>query len=80
MRPFPWRQAIGFGLGVLRLSPDAFWNMTPRELAFAITAIRNAQPHAPERATLDQLMRQYPDHGNVKTRTPPTFGASHHGR
>ena len=33
MTPFPWKQAIGFGLGVLRLSPDQFWRMTPRELA-----------------------------------------------
>ena len=30
--PFPWDEAIGLGLGVLRLSPDAFWRMTPREL------------------------------------------------
>lgn len=80
MRPFPWREAIGFGLGVLRLSPDAFWNMTPRELAFAIAAVRSAQPHAPERATLDQLMRQYPDQaGHEKPASSPN-GAMHHGR
>ena len=36
MRPFPWDEAIGFGLGVLRLSPHAFWSMTPRELALAL--------------------------------------------
>ncbi len=30
MKPFPWREAIGFGLGVLRLSPAQFWAMTPR--------------------------------------------------
>jgi uncharacterized phage protein (TIGR02216 family) len=38
MQPFPWKQAIGFGLGVLRLSPEQFWRMTPRELAYAIEA------------------------------------------
>ena len=38
--PFPWSEAIGFGLGVLRLAPDAFWRMTPRELAHAIRAVR----------------------------------------
>ncbi len=35
---FPWKRAMGFGLGVLRLSPDAFWRMTPRELAAAMEA------------------------------------------
>ena len=34
-RQFPWDEAIGFGLGVLRLPPQAFWSMTPRELAAA---------------------------------------------
>lgn len=76
MRPFPWREAIGFGLGVLRLPPDAFWNMTPRELAFAIAAIRGAQPHAPARSSLDRLMRQYPDHAAAAKRTPPAQGDS----
>jgi uncharacterized phage protein (TIGR02216 family) len=33
MQPFPWKQAIGFGLGQLRLPPEQFWRMTPRELA-----------------------------------------------
>ena len=36
MQPFPWAHAMGFGFGVLRLSPDAFWRMTPRELAAAM--------------------------------------------
>ena len=36
MTPFPWKQAIGFGFGVLRLSPEQFWRMTPRELASAM--------------------------------------------
>ena len=31
--------AMGFGLGVLRLAPDAFWRMTPRELAAAMEAV-----------------------------------------
>lgn len=30
MKPFPWHEAMGFGLGVLRLAPDQFWRMTPR--------------------------------------------------
>jgi len=39
MQPFPWDDAIGFGLGVLKLSPDEFWRMTPRELALAAQAL-----------------------------------------
>lgn len=60
MTPFPWKQAIGFGLGVLRLSPQQFWSMTPRELACAIDAVTGRT--APlDRGTLTQLMRKYPD-------------------
>ncbi len=46
------------GLGRLRLSPDAFWRMTPRELAAALAA-----PSAPpmDRAALAALMRRFPD-------------------
>ncbi len=62
MKPFPWRAAIGFGLGVLRLAPDDFWRMTPRELACAVAAVRGPGPAPPlERAAFDELMRQFPD-------------------
>jgi uncharacterized phage protein (TIGR02216 family) len=59
--PFAWREAIGFGLGILRLSADEFWRMTPRELALAVEAVtgRALQPLA--RATLTELMTRYPD-------------------
>ena len=40
MQPFPWQEAMRVGFGVLRLSPAAFWAMTPRELAAAIEAER----------------------------------------
>ena len=60
MMPFPWEQAIGFGLGVLRLSPQQFWSMTPRELGHAIEAVAG-RVAAPNRNTLAQLMRKYPD-------------------
>ena len=60
MTPFPWKEAIGFGLGVLRLPPDAFWRMTPRELAYAIEAVRGHGPPL-TRATFTDLMRRYPD-------------------
>lgn len=60
MQPFPWKEAIGFGLGVLKLAPDAFWAMTPRELGLAIGAATGRS--APlDRASLKQLMKRYPD-------------------
>lgn len=61
MKPFPWAQAIGFGLGVLRLSPKDFWAMTPRELALAIAAMRGPANDPMDRASLDQLMSAFPD-------------------
>ena len=62
MQPFPWKQAIGFGLGVLKLSPDEFWRTTPRELAHAVEALRG---HGARLARLrfDELMKRYPDVG-----------------
>lgn len=58
--PFPWRRAIGFGLGVLRLSPDDFWRLTLRELALAIEA--HGPCEAPlDRSALADLMRAFPD-------------------
>ena len=60
MTPFPWKQAIGFGLGVLRLSPEQFWRMTPRELAYAIEAVRGRWTPL-SRGGLTELMKRYPD-------------------
>ena len=60
MQPFPWKQAIGFGLGVLRLPPEAFWRMTPRELACALDAVSGRA--APlDRADFSELLKRYPD-------------------
>ena len=51
---------MGFGLGVLRLSPREFWSMTPRELACAIEVVTGRA--APlNRGTFTQLMQRYPD-------------------
>lgn len=60
MTPFPWKEAMAFGFGVLRLSPQEFWAMTPRELAYAIEAISGCS--APlDRKTFSELMRKFPD-------------------
>jgi uncharacterized phage protein (TIGR02216 family) len=52
---------MAFGLGTLRLSPEAFWSLTPRELAALLSGSR--QPTvAPGRAGLERLMHDHPDH------------------
>ncbi|MCF2523032.1 rcc01693 family protein [Bradyrhizobium sp. G127] len=61
MKPFPWSEAIGFGLGVLRLPPEQFWRMTPRELGYAIAAVRGPGRAPIDRAALDDLMQKFPD-------------------
>ena len=53
-----WPNLMGLGLGVLRLAPDAFWSMTPRELAAALRGAREAPMQA---ADLDALLTRYPD-------------------
>jgi uncharacterized phage protein (TIGR02216 family) len=58
--PFPWDEAIGFGIGVLGLSSEDFWRLTPRELARALKA-RNPRGGALTRAAFAQLMEKYPD-------------------
>jgi len=50
-----------FGFGVLRLSPEAFWRMTPRELHCALCAVYGERPGAPTRDRLGALMRAFPD-------------------
>lgn len=48
------------GLGAMRLSPQAFWAMTPRELAAALRPGARTQG-APGRDDLAALMRRFPD-------------------
>ncbi len=60
MRPFPWADAMRFGFGVLRLSPDAFWSLSVRELHAAMEAHAPQRP-TPERADLTALQERYPD-------------------
>lgn len=61
MKRFPWETAMGFGLGVLKLSPREFWGMTPRELALAYEALSGRRPVSPGRDALEELMRRFPD-------------------
>jgi uncharacterized phage protein (TIGR02216 family) len=61
LRPFPWDEAMQFGFGVLRLSPEAFWRMTPRELAQAVIAVRGQGVTPLDRGGFDELMQRFPD-------------------
>jgi uncharacterized phage protein (TIGR02216 family) len=51
--------AAGFGL--LRLSPQAFWSMTPRELDAALGAILGPAGSSPSRTEFASLMQRFPD-------------------
>lgn len=63
MTPFPWVDAMRIGLGVLRLAPDAFWRMTPRELAAAMAGLGGATgaTRPIRRDRFEALARRFPD-------------------
>jgi uncharacterized phage protein (TIGR02216 family) len=54
---------MAFGLGVLRLSQEDFWKMTPRELLSAAEGVYGRPLASPRRDALEGLMRDYPDRG-----------------
>ncbi len=68
MKPFPWDDAMAFGFGVLRLAPEQFWAMTPRELQAAYSAINKSagRLEPPARADLSWLMAEFPDEDKIK--------------
>jgi uncharacterized phage protein (TIGR02216 family) len=49
------------GFGVLRLSPAAFWSMTPRELDAALGAVLRPAGSPLSRSDLAGLMQRFPD-------------------
>jgi uncharacterized phage protein (TIGR02216 family) len=51
--------AIGFGL--LRLPPQAFWAMTPREFERAASPYTEGRASHPDRRGLAALMTRFPD-------------------
>jgi len=51
---------MGIGLGLLRLSPDAFWRLTLPELA-AMAELMFPAERAPSRRTFAELMKRFPD-------------------
>nr|WP_280940530.1 rcc01693 family protein [Aurantimonas sp. 22II-16-19i] len=69
---FPWEAAMQVGFGVLRLSSEAFWTLTPRELASVFGAARRGT--APTPGDLARLMRRFPDRAPQKTDPPGQNG------
>ena len=52
---------MAFGLGVLRLSPEQFWAMTPRELKAARDGVYGPAALPISRGALVTLMSHFPD-------------------
>ncbi len=61
MTPFPWREAMQLGFGVMRLSSQSFWGLTPRELASAFEALSPQRGGPPRRTELSRMMAAFPD-------------------
>jgi uncharacterized phage protein (TIGR02216 family) len=58
---FPWQAAFVFGFAVMRLSPQEFWAMTPRELAAAMRAFGHGVHAPPGRAEMEKMIQAFPD-------------------
>ncbi|MFK8034282.1 MAG: rcc01693 family protein [Hyphomicrobiales bacterium] len=56
---FPWQEVMRLGLGVMRLPPQHFWRLTPREFIAICGHSQAATP--PSKSDLYDLMRQFPD-------------------
>ena len=59
-----WPGLMRLGYGTLRLSPEAFWTMTPAELRLALegAGVLPVGADLPmDRARLERLMSAYPD-------------------
>lgn len=69
-RSFTWAEAMGFAFGELGLSPDAFWQMTPREFLAALEWCRgNAALPATSRDIFETLYKRYPDQPEMRPET-----------
>jgi uncharacterized phage protein (TIGR02216 family) len=58
-RCLPWEALLATGLGRLRLPPESFWAMTPRELRAALGEGGGAM--SLDRSGLAVLMGRHPD-------------------
>ena len=62
-----WAGLMRAGLQGLRLTPDAFWRLTPAELALMLGQAGGVRPLS--RGGLEDLMRAFPDAPDTETRT-----------
>ncbi|MEL6966010.1 MAG: phage tail assembly chaperone [Pseudomonadota bacterium] len=77
---FPWETAMAFGFGVLRLSPEAFWSMTPKELAAAMNtggpggvgSTGYSTAAVTSRSWLEEAASRFPDHQTSSSETQDT--------
>jgi uncharacterized phage protein (TIGR02216 family) len=61
LAPFPWERALAIGLGVLRLPPEQFWSMTPREFSAALRGLYGDPVPPLDRAAFEALAARFPD-------------------
>ena len=59
-KPASWHELMAFAFGVLKLTPDTFWTMTPREFDAAASPYLQIGQFT-ESGTLAALMREFPD-------------------
>ena len=52
---------MAVGLGVMQLSPAAFWAMTPKEFSAAMGGAFPVGVEAPDRTALGEMMVRFPD-------------------
>lgn len=63
-----WPGLMRLGLGALRLPPEVFWEMTPREFSRALEGAGLASSGAMagmRRGDLEALMARFPDGGGT---------------
>jgi uncharacterized phage protein (TIGR02216 family) len=59
-KPASWQELMAFAFGVLKLTPDVFWAMTPREFNAAAKPFLKTDSTV-QRGTLAVLMQAFPD-------------------
>ncbi|GLQ17949.1 MULTISPECIES: rcc01693 family protein [Alphaproteobacteria] len=60
MNRFPWAEAAKIGFGLLNLSPQEFWQLTPLELRMIAIAF-GQDVQGLDRNSFEQLAQKYPD-------------------
>ena len=54
-----WQSLMALGFGALRLTPETFWSMSPREFTAALAPFTAQTPMTPN--TLRALAARFPD-------------------